>query len=286
MGVSPLGHGKIRGAGRWRRLVPMLLAAVAITAALVLTAGCDDVLDVVGGCDDETIEIRDNSFTVGDSPRVVARTSNGAITVNVGSDNEVRVEATLRVPDKIEYSVKQEGDTITIEARAKDGGSWKGCMMAEIVVTAPANTDVDLRTSNGAVELTGIEGTGSIETSNGRIELIDVKGEFDGRTSNGQVRVRDAVGEFDMETSNGAISFSGELTAGGRNRMKTSNGKVDVELLGTPSVSLEASTSNGEITTDLPLMVSSVSKSRLVGTIGDGEADLDVSTSNGDVSIK
>ena len=300
MGATLGERRKGSGVRRWRGLVTLLLAVAAISAMLLTVAGCDEWSD---DCDEETIEIKDDSFAVGDSVRLVVKTGNGAIEVNSGSDGEVLVEATLRVPEEIDYSVTQDGDTINVVAEPRSGG-WRDCKQASFVITVPAKTDVDLRTSNGRIELVGIEGSGRLETSNGEISLDDVKGDFDGGTSNGRididtlegsveldtsngaVSVRDAKGEFELETSNGRISFSGELVAGGNNRLVTSNGQVDVELEGTPSVRIEAATSTGEITTDLPLKIESVSKNRLVGTIGDAEADLYVSTSNGDVDIR
>ena len=260
-------------------LIPGLLAVVIITITFSVSAGCNE-------CSDAATETRDNSFTVGDIPKIVVNTSNGGIEVNAGSDSEVRVQATLTEPDRIDYTVSQVGDTITVEAKAKGGGSWTGCMSAEITVTVPARTDVDFETSNGAVELHEIEGSGKVRTSNGKIVLDNVKGDFEGRTSNGKVDARGVKGEFSLQTSNGRISFRGELTAGGSNRLVTSNGSVDVELLGTPSVSLEASTSNGDVTSELPMTTTLVEDKHIVGTIGDGEADLDISTSNGDVTIR
>jgi hypothetical protein len=282
-------------------LVLHLVAMAIIAAGVLLTAGCDDVFE---DCDDAPKETRDDSFTVDHTARVVVKTGNGGIAVTAGPDNQVLVEATLTVPDELSYSITQDGDTIMVEAKPKTGRTWRDCMGASIVVTAPSMTDVDLHTSNGALNVEGIEGSGDLETSNGAIELFDVKGDFQGRTSNGSldidgmegsaelrttngaIDVRRVIGEVDLETSNGRVSFDGELIAGGDNRLVTSNGRVVVELRGEPSISLDASTTNGEINTTLPITTSLVEKNRIVGTIGDGEAGLYVRTSNGDLTIR
>ena len=68
--------------------------------------------------------------------------------------------------------------------------------------------------------------------------------------------------------------------------MTTSNGSVDIKLQGTPSVELDASTGNGSITTKLPILTTSPGdKHQVVGTIGDGDAELFVRTSNGSVMV-
>ena len=276
-----------------RAVVPTVVTLVAVTLLLAVI-----------GCSAGPTETRDDSFTVSESPELVVRSDNGSIEVNSGPEGEVRVEATLRGADRIEYEVRQDGDEITVDVRI-DGGwqFFRPSPEADITVTAPSTTDMDLRTSNGSIELSDIEGSGTLDTSNGKIVLGNVTGDFNGNTSNGaieidgmegkavlatsngRVDVQQANGSFDVRTSNGDISFSGEMTAGGTNRLVTSNGSVDVVLEGEPSVSLEASTSSGEITTDLPIDVESSDEDSLVGTIGAGEADLYIRTSNGDVTI-
>ncbi len=258
---------------------------------------------VASGCSIGPTETRDDSFTVGQSVRVVVSSENGNIRVSVGTDNEVRVEATLRGSNRIKYEIEQEDDTVTVSARRTGRVLFGRSPGADIKVTVPVRTDVELATSNGPIELRETEGGGSLRTSNGSIVLKDVKGDFEGRTSNGSIDVdtmegtgkfktsngkvdlRAVRGEVDVETSNGRISFSGEMLAGGRNRLITSSGGVNVQLWGTPSVSLEASTSNGRITTTLPILATVTQEERLVGTIGDGEADLYIRTSNGNVTI-
>jgi DUF4097 and DUF4098 domain-containing protein YvlB len=98
--------------------------------------------------------------------------------------------------------------------------------------------------------------------------------------------VREAKGEFNLKTSNGIVTFSGELTPGGSNRIVTTNGQVEVELAGTPSVHLDASTSNGKVDCALPITATKPDTHHLVGTIGAGVADLYIETSNGNVTIK
>jgi DUF4097 and DUF4098 domain-containing protein YvlB len=278
-------------------LVLSIFIVLIVVTGTLLTAGCEN-------CDNAFKETHDDSFTVEDSARVVVKTGNGGIEVTAKSGNEVRVVATLTSPEKLTYTAVQDGDTITVEAKPKTGGTWGTCMAANIVVTVPTMTDVDLHTSNGAISIEGINGSGVFVTSNGAFNIFDFKGDFRGATSNGAVNidglegsaelttsngaidVHNAVGEVNLQTTNGRISFEGNLTAGGSNRMVTSNGRVDVELGVSPSISLDASTSNGEINVTLPITTSLVEKNHIVGTIGGGGATLYIRSSNGDVTIR
>ena len=273
----------------------LAIAAVAISIMLLATAGC------TAG----PTETREDNFTVAGTPRLVVNSENGSIEVNAGSGNEVHVKATLRGTDRLKYEVKQDGDTITVSVQVNKPwfviGQSPG---ADVAITAPASADVKLETSNGYIELHGIEVDGILRTSNGRLVLDNVSGDFEGRTSNGSIEVdnmegmavlstsngpvdiREVIGEFDVETSNGRISFIGNMTAGGSNRLVTSNGSVYVELKGTPSVSLDAKTSNGKVASKLPILATVTKEDHLIGKIGEGDADLYIRTSNGDITIK
>jgi hypothetical protein len=272
----------------------LLALAVAIAALLLIVTGCS-----VG-----PTEFRDDSFSVGVSPTVVVNSENGSIEINAGTDNEVRVEATLTDAPRVQYELSQDGETITIDAKISKEWWFFGSAAADITITAPASTYVEVDTSNGSVELRGMEGSGVLHTSNGKIVLKDMKGDYNGTTSNGAIEIGvlegtcvistsngsvdvwDVKGEVEIESSNGEIWFSGEMTAGTKSRLVTSNGKVDVELLGTPSVSLDAKTSNGVVTCELVITATLTREDHLVGTIGAGEAELYIRTSNGDVTIR
>jgi len=69
-------------------------------------------------------------------------------------------------------------------------------------------------------------------------------------------------------------------------RMTTSNGAVDVAFRGEASVELDASTSRGRARSELPISGVTLEEDRLVGAIGDGEADLFTDTSNGSITIR
>ena len=62
---------------------------------------------------------RDDSFTVAESRKIVVNGSNGRIKVSAGTDDTVRVQATLRRPDDLKYEVTQDGNTIKSRSRKK-----------------------------------------------------------------------------------------------------------------------------------------------------------------------
>ena len=271
---------------------------VGATVAIVL------LLSATTGCTPGPTEIREDSLSVAGFSRVVVNSVNGDIEVHAGLGNEVLVRATLKDAPRVKYELSQVGNTVTVDVQTTKRWWFFGSAGVDVIITAPPKSDVELETSNGFIELYGLEGSGSLKSSNGRIVLDNIKGNFDGttsngrievsavegsvilKTSNGKIDVRSVQGEFDIESSNGSVFYSGNTTAGGNNRLVTSNGDVVVELQGKPSVVLDAETSNGEVTSELPILATVTRKERLVGKIGEGEADLYIRTSNGDITIR
>jgi Putative adhesin len=241
-----------------------LLGFLTVLILFVATAACTPAFA-------SQTETRDDTFSVGATPKIVVSNDNGQIDVVTGNEGTVNVRATIRRPDDVEYSVVQEGDTVRVEAQVSSGWGWvfgTDAPGVDITVTLPADTNVDLRTSNGGIEVVDIQNSGKLWTANGRISLENVKG------------------EFEVNAMNGAIDFRGEMTAGGTNQLTTINGSVEVTLLGEPSVKLDAATSNGAIICKLPIAATESGANRLVGVVGGGDAGLVIKTLNGSIKVQ
>lgn len=256
-----------------------------------------------------TGESRDDTFDVAGPPRVVVNNTNGRVECAVGPDGSVRVQAKLRKASSVDYRVNQDGDKITVDVRGGGKASLLGFLGrsggADIIVTAPQKTDLELQTKNGAVEANGFEGSASMRATNGGITLSGIKGDFEvetvnGRTTvrecegagrlrsvNGQINLEQLRGSVSAESVNGQISYEGEMAAGGKNHLENVNGSIKVKLLGTPSLKIDASCARGPISSYLPgLSVSGMVGRQLAGTLGDGEAELAIRTVNGSVTIE
>ncbi|MBA7672176.1 hypothetical protein ES703_80350 [subsurface metagenome] len=136
-------------------------------------------------------------------------------------------------------------------------------------------TALNLKTSNGSINLAGIEGSNlDLHTSNGKIlmenvtaERLDVKTSngaivldrvdapvLNAKTSNGKIegelRSRDAY----LKTSNGKIQLSIPCNEGGNYELRTSHGTIDLSVPDDPDngYDLDLTTSMGRISVDLP----------------------------------
>lgn len=248
--------------------------------------------------------VRQDTFTVANGDILNVDSFNGRIQIVAGQGNSIAVQATLRAPASINYQAAQNGNLVTVSAVKTGWWLFGSQSKADINVTVPAGTALNLKTSNGSIAVSGAILGGVLRTSNGSITLKDVKGSFDGstsngaievtamegsglfKTSNGRIDVRGYVGDCSLSTSNNSISFAGELKPGGQNRLTTSNGSVNVQLKGTPNLTLDASTSNGKVNSALPILATSTGNTSLAGKIGNGDASLFIHTSNAGITIQ
>jgi hypothetical protein len=125
----------------------------------------------------------------------------------------------------------------------------RGGYSVELDVTLPSNAeiDLDLGSSNGLIKASDVKGrTLKMKTSNGMLAMKNVSMErVSGRTSNGRITLALVSAEdIDCRSSNGRIEGSVDTVNA---YMKTSNGKVDLDLKCTRSGEYELQTSNGGI---------------------------------------
>lgn len=263
--------------------------AVILVFALagLLLSGCISITTGGDASEGSVDENQKHTFQVGENPVVDVTGFNGSIEVVVGDDGVVDVEAKLTTPRRVSYSAAVDGNTVTVIAKKTGTGITLGRSPGvRIRVIVPKHSTIKARTSNGAIEVTGVAGSGDLETSNGGITVSNVEGRFEADTSNGRIAMSDVDGQFKVRTSNGKIDFSGSFTAGSDNSFTTSNGPIEVTFKGEPDVEVDARTSNGSAVSDRPILATTTEKTRLVGKYGSGSAKLELRTSNGSINIR
>lgn len=138
-------------------------------------------------------------------------------------------------------------------------------------VRVPNGVRLVARTTNGIVDVNGLTGEVDVSTTNGAIH-IDTQGFARARTTNGDIDV--TMGSTAASTAN---DFE----------FRTTNGDVTVTLPGDLNAELNASTTNGNFSSDFPVMVQgSFGPRRMEGRIGNGGRQLTLSTTNGDIRLR
>jgi DUF4097 and DUF4098 domain-containing protein YvlB len=258
------------------------------------------------------------SFQTSKTPRVVVEMFNGGIDIVCGvEEGKVAAKVTKRGAGatqeeaeddltNVKVQMVQEGDTVRILARRAEDKPNPGNSGASATVEVPTGAVLDLRSSNGALKVVGLTGNVTGKSSNGAIHVKGGRGTLQLTTSNGPITIEGASGKLDLNTSNGTITITGaraaELnaqTSNGRIRfsgtladgehvLHSSNGGLTVTLPADLHFRVDASTSNGHISSAFDVKAKGTrTKTHLRGAVGENPAvSLTLSTSNAGIEIK
>jgi DUF4097 and DUF4098 domain-containing protein YvlB len=262
---------------RTSALAPILAALIALA-----TAACGSNPLAIS----EAVHTAEYSLAKGAT--VTVNADNASVTVRRSQSEKTKVSATLRNPEKVKFFILPQGtepsQELRISATVDDTavGQEAG---AHIELEVPDGVALAIDTSNGAVELTSVNlGEVNVVTSNGAINIQSSKGDFALTTSNGPLTITGSEGTFWTQTSNGAVNFDGKLLPTRSSRFKTSGGNINIRLSADADITLTITASNGTVTAEGATTLREVSKV-YTARYGEGNGSVTVETSNGNVSI-
>ncbi|MGQ9707359.1 MAG: DUF4097 family beta strand repeat-containing protein [bacterium] len=223
-------------------------------------------------------------------------TRNGAVTATVTTDTTATVKITRYAYGRDKADATNQLNQITI-ADTVLAGVWSlevnfpavtkphGASMSASV---PANTRLNISTSNGKITVSEISAAISASTSNGDIILTGTTGDAELSTSNGKVLVQVHAGGITIQTSNAEIDCDLSLLPATRGvTLTTSNGKVTLRLPPDVSASINATTSNGTVViTGYQVQYEEQTQMHIRARIGSGASPITINTSNGDIVIQ
>ena len=227
-----------------------------------------------------------------------AQTSNGNIKVQ-GQESagcEVTAHITARgnteqeareMADGVEVTLVPSEQSLKIDIKKPESELSKHIGVSLDIKMLGQNR-LDLKTSNGNIDIGDISRGITLHTSNGNINLNHIAGPIAAYTTNGNVDCRDVGKDFQARTSNGNVNviFSESAEGASRIDIETSNGSIRVTPPKSFSAAVDAATSNGKVTCDRAITVQGdISKNSLRGTLGTGEGTCRLHTSNGSIHI-
>lgn len=197
--------------------------------------------------------------------------------------NDLEVSFKVNVPKHYNIYVRTSGgDLVVKNVQGKVEGGTSGGDIALSVM----NGAVALKTSGGNIHVERSEGALRLESSGGNIRVNEAKGNLDASTSGGDVVIGGVEGKVRAETSGGDITV---YLRGSHDGIyaQTSGGDIDIVVPATASANLDAETSGGCVSCELPVTIlGQPSESRMRGTINGGGATIFAHTSGGDVRIR
>ena len=185
----------------------------------------------------------------------------------------------------------QDGDKVELTVRIPNQSGIHFSMhnrRARIEVQVPAETALDLHSSDGHINVDGTSAPARIDTSDGAVEVRNFTGNIRARTSDGHITVDGVVSEVYLSSGDGHIEFTarpGSKMARGW-LLHTGDGRVEVKLPDDFAAELSAHTGDGRITLDLPVTVSgSMERSRVRGKLNGGGELLEITTGDGSIHV-
>jgi len=228
---------------------------------------------------------------------VTGRSASGAHVVVTSNQDDLEQLFTL--------NFSEESGGVRLEMHKHSLQLWPKHLQVRMEVEVPTRTNLEIRTGGGDVKVNHLEGETNLETSGGDVKASELKGSLNARTSGGDMELRNLTGDITVKTNGGDITLEnvhgrveahtsgGDVTAslargnakGGE--IETSGGDIELRLDPAINLSLDASTSSGEVTSNLPHLsvTGETTSSRLHGTLGSGGETLRVHTNGGSVRI-
>ena len=262
-------------------------------------------------CADGAEKNLDRTFTVAPGGSLIVEADSASVQVSGADSNQVTIHMRAKGADKDLADTKleavQSGNAVTVTLRRpkSDGWfNWRSWSTEEsIEVTVPRRYLVSVRTGGGSVELSDTTGTATLKTSGGEIIAKRVTGNIELRTSGGEIEADTIRGDVDADTSGGDVRL---LRIDGKIKANTSGGGVRVSLVGAnreisattsggdielivpraTTGNVDASTSGGEVTADLPILAAVRKDGRLEGTLNGGGPTIYAHTSGGSISLR
>jgi hypothetical protein len=215
--------------------------------------------------------------------------------------NRTEAKYTITVPAQFNAGLKTAGGGIEVsdltgEVKAHTSGG--GLHFARL------HGPLDGDTSGGGIRVADCNGELKINTSGGGIDVSGGGGTLKGNTSGGAVNVRNFQGGAHVGTSGGGITIenvSGDVegsTSGGsiqaalaspvaKVKLSTSGGGVVVSVPSNAAFDLDAQTSAGGVSSDLPVtVVGKLEPSRLKGAVNGGGNAVVLRSSAGGIHVK
>lgn len=257
----------------------MMLCLVSVSAFSQKEQGNDSLACRDNWGSDKSVrhcEIKEQTLPATDGTISVDGRMNGGVSIKGWERNEILMRARIQTAGPSEAAAKELAQQVRIET----GG-------AKIFASGPANR-TDHWWSVSYEIFVPRRSNLSLKTNNGGISITDVNGRLEFSALNGGVNLKRVGGTVRGGTTNGGLNveLSGERWDGEALDVKTTNGGVSMWIPVNYSAHLETGTVNGRLSIDFPVTVQGDITRELAVNLGSGGATIRAMTTNGGVRIR
>jgi DUF4097 and DUF4098 domain-containing protein YvlB len=263
--------------------LPLFAAVFATLLAFTAFAHADDWSKTytLTGKPELRVEARDASVHIEswDQNKIEAHVTTHGVRIGIGGGGNLEI---------VEH---QQGNVVDIELRQPSSAHFIigiDTRYTELDIHMPRAAKVNAHTGDGDVLAKNLAGELDFTTGDGRLELVDVDGTLRAHTSDGSVRVTGRFDVLELRTSDGRVEV--EARSGSQIRepwdIRSSDGNVRLRIPENLAADVELHTSDGSITTNVPITVEGSFGSHDVrGKMNGGGNRLTVHTGDGSVTL-
>lgn len=245
-------------------------------------------------------ELESRVVDVVDSQAILIQVDHGEVVVLGTGEQQVRVGGQVLFADEMEYQVSSTEKQISIKVNAQRVGLSD--MPLRVEVQVPKDLRVKVETDNASVFVSNYQGNLEVASTSGNLTVENTIGKITLRSNRGTITVRESSGvvsvvgnyglltlqsvsgEIAASTIMGNIAFSSLIQQGDTIRLETDHGSVSVNLKQNSALSLQVSSTSGDVTCMLPGISSSTRSCD--GKIGAGDGALKIRTVSGAVALQ
>ncbi|HEX8146229.1 MAG TPA: DUF4097 family beta strand repeat-containing protein [Pyrinomonadaceae bacterium] len=243
-------------------------------------------------------ERESNTFAVSGAPRVRVETFDGAVSVHAWDKPEVMYTAVKRAADDremqgIKLRAQAAGGEVTIRAdfdksqarvySEKGGGVvYSSNAEAEFDLYVPRNSTLFVSTGDGRLRVDGVSGEVELRTGDGSIDVTGGRGRLRAETGDGRVRIENFEGDAEARTGDGRITLDGRFT---RLAARTGDGTISLSLPEGANATVE--TDGESVYNDGVAVAETDSESRVRRwRVGSGGQTLTLRTGDGQIILR
>jgi DUF4097 and DUF4098 domain-containing protein YvlB len=200
---------------------------------------------------------------------------NGGISIKGANRSDILVRSKVQAYQDDEADSRRVASEIRVETsggrvHATGPTSEKHGWGVSYEIFVPLKTDVALRTHNGGISISGVQGRTQFEAVNGGVTLTQLAGSVQGHTTNGGLHLELASDHWDGDQCD----------------VSTTNGGVTIMVPSNYSAHLETGTVNGGVRIDFPVTVQGEINRQVAVDLGSGGKLVRATTTNGGVRVE
>lgn len=239
------------------------------------------------------------SFNLTGKPELRVETSDANIRVYTWDQNTIEAKVTTSHykigEDGIRVEAHQSGDTVEIDVRYPHHDLNFGIVhidrshRVDIDIHMPREGRVNLRTGDGKIEVSGLQGEMDLRSGDGSQTIDAVDGKLRASTGDGHIRANGRFDELELKTGDGGVEVraaAGSTLASGW-RLESGDGNVTLELPDGLAADVDLHTGDGHIDLDMPVTTQGkLRQNEIHGKINGGGPLVTIHTSDGSIHLR